>query len=69
MKRLIKYSVVSIVVMVVISLGTLRFFGLEPKDQRPGLWLTGELATEPVKMTGLSQIIMGRFIFKPKPLT
>ena len=48
MNRLIKYSVVSIVVMVVVSLGPLRFLGLEPKDQRPGLWLTGELATEPV---------------------
>jgi len=33
---------------VAVALVTLRIVGLDPKDRRPGLWLTGELVTKPV---------------------
>src|SRR5437016_849775 len=33
---------------VAVALVTLRVVGLDPKDRRPGLWLTGELVTKPV---------------------
>lgn len=48
MKKLIEYSGISVVVIVVVTLGMLRFFGVDPQDRRPGLWLTGDLATMPV---------------------
>jgi hypothetical protein len=31
-----------------VALVALRVVGLEPKERRPGLWLTGELVTRPV---------------------
>src|SRR2546428_13918284 len=33
---------------VAVALVTLRIVGLDPKDRRPGLWLTGDLGTKPV---------------------
>src|SRR5437867_12054495 len=33
---------------VAVALVTLRIVGLDPKDRRPGLWLTGDLVTTPV---------------------
>ena len=33
---------------VAVALVTLRIVGLDPKDRRPGLWLTGDLVTKPV---------------------
>jgi hypothetical protein len=32
----------------VIALVALRVVGLDPRERRPGLWLTGELVTQPV---------------------
>jgi hypothetical protein len=37
-----------ILVCLVVLVGVLRVTGLEPKDRRPGLWLKGDLVTEPV---------------------
>ncbi len=34
--------------VVVVALVTLRVAGLDPKDRRPGLWLRGEVVTQPV---------------------
>lgn len=34
--------------VLITAIGGLRLVGLEPKDTRPGLWLTGEVVTEPV---------------------
>jgi len=34
--------------LVVVVLVLLRFLGYEPRDQSPGLWVTGELVTDPV---------------------
>ena len=31
-----------------VALVTLRIVGLDPRERRPGLWLTGELVTKPV---------------------
>jgi hypothetical protein len=32
----------------VVALVTVRIVGLDPKERRPGLWLTGRVVTEPV---------------------
>jgi hypothetical protein len=37
-----------LLVCVVVALGALRVVGLDPRERRPGLWLTGELVTRPV---------------------
>jgi hypothetical protein len=47
MKILWKIFGVMLIVLVLL-LGVLRVTGLEPKDRRPGLWLQGEVVTEPV---------------------
>ena len=38
----------ALVACLVVALVALRIVGLEPKERRPGLWLTGELVTQPV---------------------
>ena len=43
-----KLGGVALIAVVLVGLAGLRIVGLEPKDQRPGLWLRGERATEPV---------------------
>lgn len=48
MKKTIRYSSISTVLFVVVTLMVLRFVGLAPQDQRAGLWLTGDLASMPV---------------------
>lgn len=48
MKKIVEYSGIGAVVIIVMVLATLRFFGVAPQDQRPGLWLTGELPSMPV---------------------
>lgn len=48
MKRTAKIAAVGLVVLVAGGLLSLRVLGLEPRDQRPGLWLTGERVTRPV---------------------
>ncbi|NKB34649.1 MAG: hypothetical protein GKR91_16270 [Pseudomonadales bacterium] len=48
MKKIIEYSGIGAVVIVVVTLAFLRFFGVAPQDLRPGLWLTGEVAAMPV---------------------
>ena len=45
-KALIVVGVV--VACLVMALGALNIVGLDPKERRPGLWLTGELVTKPV---------------------
>ena len=44
----LKIAGMGLVLVLVIALASLRVFGFEPDDMRPGLWLTGELVTEPV---------------------
>jgi hypothetical protein len=39
----------AILVCLVLALVVLKITGLDPKDRRPGLWLTGELVTTPIK--------------------
>ncbi len=48
MKRASKTVVTVLIAVVAGGLGALRMVGLEPRDQRPGLWLRGERVTEPV---------------------
>jgi len=48
MKKFFKIAGISLLLIFVVTIAALRSFGLEPRDQRPGLWLAGELATEPV---------------------
>jgi hypothetical protein len=48
MKKIVKLAGISLVLLVIATLVSLRTFGLEPQDQRPGLWLAGERVTEPV---------------------
>jgi hypothetical protein len=40
--------IVALVIVVVIALVVLRITGLDPKDRRPGLWLSGTVASAPV---------------------
>ena len=46
--KILKYGAAGLILMLVVVLLSLRLFGLEPQDQRPGLWLTGDLVSEPV---------------------
>ncbi len=48
MKKTMKFGVIGLLVLLLASLLSFRVFGLHPQDFRPGLWLTGELVTEPV---------------------
>lgn len=47
-KRILKYGSVGLISLIVALLLSFRIFGLQPQDLRPGLWLSGELVTEPV---------------------
>jgi len=48
MKRLLIVGGLSLLICLVLGLITLRFIGFEPRDRRPGFWVTGELVTTPV---------------------
>lgn len=48
MKTARKKIGVALILVVAGALVSLRVLGLNPSDQRPGLWLTGELAAEAV---------------------
>ena len=48
MKKIFKVTGLGTLVLLIIVIVTLRTFGYEPQDQRPGLWLTGELLSQPV---------------------
>ena len=48
MKKYLKIAAMGILVVLAVTLTSLRIFGFEPSDLRPGLWVTGELITEPV---------------------
>lgn len=48
MKKFLKIGGVGLLALVIVSLLYFRVFGLQPKDTRPGLWLSGTLVTEPV---------------------
>ncbi len=48
MNKILKTTGIALVLALVIALLSLRLFGFEPRDGRPGLWLAGDLVTEPV---------------------
>ncbi len=48
MKKAAKTVGIALLVIVGGSLVSLRLLGYEPRDQRPGLWLTGDRVTEAV---------------------
>ena len=48
MGKIFKISGISLIVIALFTILSLLIVGYEPQDQSPGLWLTGELATEPV---------------------
>ena len=48
MKKIAKMAGMALLLIVGVTLVSLRLLGYEPSDQRPGLWLTGDRVTEPV---------------------
>ena len=46
MKRAAKMIGITVPLMVAVALVSLRFLGYEPRDQRAGLWLAGDLVTQ-----------------------
>ena len=48
MKKIAKMAGLALLLIVGVTLVSLRLLGYEPSDQRPGLWLTGDRVTEPV---------------------
>ena len=48
MKKIAKTAGITLLLIVGVTLVSLRLLGYEPSDQRPGLWLTGDRVTEPV---------------------
>ncbi len=48
MKKTAKIAGLSLAGVAVVGLLALRVVGVEPRDQRPGLWLVGERVTGPV---------------------
>ena len=48
MTKLLKRAGLSLLLLLLVALVSLRTFGFEPQDRRPGLWLVGDLVTEPV---------------------
>ena len=48
MEKIFQIGGISLIVITLFTSLSLLIVGYEPQDQSPGLWLTGELATEPV---------------------
>ena len=48
MKKIFKIGASGILLVLIVALVSLRTFGYEPQDQRPGLWVKGELVAGPV---------------------
>ena len=48
MKKILQIGGISLIAVALFTILSLLIVGYEPQDQSPGLWLTGELATEPV---------------------
>lgn len=48
MKKVLKWLALAVTTVLVVTIASLRVFGFEPQDQRPGLWLAGELVEDPV---------------------
>ena len=48
MGKIFQIGGISLIVITLFTILSLLIVGYEPQDQSPGLWLTGELATEPV---------------------
>jgi hypothetical protein len=48
MRRVLVVGGSIVVVCLVVALIVLRVAGLDPRERRPGLWLTGEVVTTPV---------------------
>ncbi len=48
MKKAAKTIGIALPLVVAVTLVSLRLLGYEPRDQRPGLWLTGDQVTESV---------------------
>ncbi len=47
MKKYFQIGGISLIAIALFTILSLLIVGYEPQDQSPGLWLTGELATEP----------------------
>ena len=48
MRRVLVVGGSIVVVCLLVALVALRIVGLDPRERRPGLWLTGEVVTAPV---------------------
>ena len=48
MEKIFQIGGISLIVITLFTILSLLIVGYEPQDQSPGLWLTGELATEDV---------------------
>src|SRR5436309_457460 len=48
MRRVLVVGGWMVVVCLLVALVALRIVGLDPRERRPGLWLTGEVVTAPV---------------------
>ena len=48
MRRVLVVGGSMVVVCLLVALVALRIVGLDPRERRPGLWLTGEVVTAPV---------------------
>ena len=46
MKKYLQMAGVAVVIVLIVSVITLRIFGYAPQDQSPGLWLSGELVNQ-----------------------
>ena len=48
MKKIFKYLSIGLVGVSLLIVLVLRVVGVDPQDQRPGLWLAGDVADSPV---------------------
>jgi F420H(2)-dependent quinone reductase len=48
LKRVLAIGGPGLLIVIVVALVVLRIVGLDPRERRPGLWLTGERVTAPV---------------------
>ncbi|MDA1370842.1 MAG: hypothetical protein O2971_08800 [Proteobacteria bacterium] len=46
MKKYLQMAGAAVVIVLIVSVTTLRIFGYAPQDQSPGLWLSGELVNQ-----------------------
>lgn len=46
--KILKFTAIGFLTILILIVASLRIFGLNPQDQRPGLWLSGTLQATPV---------------------